>query len=399
MNFDISPAQRELIDGATAICRHLAPQARAARAAEEAGDFEPLQALRRSMAEQGLLGLNLPTTHGGLGLPLLDTLLLIQAIQKEDSTLGGLAHRSSTGAIGAILELGNAAQHAHYVAGVARGEFGVSIGITEPEAGSAATAMTTRARIDGDEVIIDGQKTFISAARAHRYTLLYCRFGNSGSARDIGAVIVPHDAPGFTCSKGTLNMAGERQYELYFDACRVPRANVLAEGNAFGRLISVYNAERLGSIARLLGSAQASFEYATQYVQERRQFGRELADFQGLQWLLADMKVKLEAAQLLTWRAAASAAQGQPSPLETSLAKVYTAQAAKEICDDAIQLLGGYGYMTEYPLEARYREVRGGSIYGGTLQIHKNMIAGHLLQRRNSQWARPPGGAAGHETE
>jgi alkylation response protein AidB-like acyl-CoA dehydrogenase len=164
-------------------------------------------------------------------------------------------------------------------------------------------------------------------------------------------------------------------------------ANIVADGNAFGRLISSYNVERLGSIARMLGSAQASYEYALDYVQQRRQFGRALADFQGLQWMLADMKVKLEAAQLLTWRAAANTEAGLPSPLETSVAKVYVAQAAKEICDDAIQLLGGYGYMTEYPVEARYREVRGGSIYGGTLQVHKNMIAGHILKRRNSQWA------------
>jgi alkylation response protein AidB-like acyl-CoA dehydrogenase len=181
-------------------------------------------------------------------------------------------------------------------------------------------------------------------------------------------------------------MAGERQYELFFSDCRVPRANVIAEGNAFGKLISVYNVERLGSIARMLGSAQASFDYAVDYVKQRRQFGRELADFQGLQWMLAEMKVKLEAAQLLTWRAASNTAAGLPSPIETSVAKVYVAQAAKEICDDAIQLLGGYGYMTEYPVEARYREVRGGSIYGGTVQIHKNMIAGHVLGRKNSQW-------------
>ena len=161
---------------------------------------------------------------------------------------------------------------------------------------------------------------------------------------------------------------------------------MLATGNAFGRLISVYNIERLGSIARMLGSAQSAYEFALGYVQQRKQFGRELADFQGLQWMLADMKVKLEAAQLLTWRAAANTAIGLPSPLETSVAKVYVAQAAKEVCDDAIQLLGGYGYMTEYPVEARYREVRGGSIYGGTMQIHKNMIAGHILKRKNSQW-------------
>jgi len=390
MDFQLTDQQKELIDATEKLCKQLLPMAKAAHEGEAKGDFEPLQRLRKSMSENGLLGLNMPQEYGGMGLPLLDTLLLIQTIQKVDSTMGGLAHRTSTGAIGAVLELGTEEQKAKYVQGVTQGEFGICIGITEPDAGSAATAMKTRARIEGDEVVIDGQKIFISAARAHRYTMLYCRFGTSGSPRDIGAVVVPHDAPGFSCSPGTLNMAGERQYELFFDGCRVPRANVLAEGNAFGQLISVYNVERLGSISRMLGSAQASYEFALQYVTERKQFGRELADFQGLQWILADMKVKLEAAQLLTYRAAANTAIGLPSPLETSVAKVYVAQAAKEICDDAIQLLGGYGYMTEYPVEARYREVRGGSIYGGTLQIHKNMIAGHILGRKNSQWAGKP---------
>jgi alkylation response protein AidB-like acyl-CoA dehydrogenase len=387
MDFQLTGDQRELIAATEKLCQQLLPMAKEAHEGERRGDFAPLQKLRKAMAENGLLGLNMPTEYGGMGLPLLDTLLLIQTIQKVDSTMGGLTHRTSTGAIGAILELGNDAQKTEYVTGVATGEIGVSIGITEPNAGSAATAMTTRARIEGDEVVINGQKIFISAAKAHHYTMLYCRFGTTGRASDVGAVIVPHDAPGLTIGNGSENMAGERQYELFFDDCRIPKANILAEGNAFGKLISVYNSERLGSIARMLGSAQASFEFALQYVQEREQFGRQLADFQGLQWILAEMKVRLEAAQLLTYRAASNAAIGLPSPLETSVAKVYVAQAAKEICDDAIQLLGGYGYMTEYPVEARYREVRGGSIYGGTLQIHKNMIAGHLLKRKNSQWA------------
>lgn len=384
MDFQISAAQRELIAATEKLCVQLLPLA---KQAHHEGTPEALNRLRKTMAENGLLGLNLPSEYGGLNMPLLDTLLLLQTVQRVDSTMGGLTHRTSTGAVGAVLELGSEEQRKTFVGGVARGEIGISIGITEPEAGSAATAMKTRARIEGDDVVINGQKIFISAARDNHATLLYCRFGTTGRASDIGAVLLPHDAPGLTISGGTVNMAGERQYELFFSDCRVPRANILADGNAFGKLISVYNVERLGSIARMLGSAQASYEYALSYVKERKQFGRDLADFQGLQWMLAEMKVKLEAAQLLTWRAAANTAIGLPSPLETSVAKVYVAQAAKEICDDAIQLLGGYGYMTEYPVEGRYREVRGGSIYGGTLQIHKNMIAAHILKRKNSQWA------------
>lgn len=381
MDFRFTDRQQELVATAREVYRRKLEPILA-----RVGD-DGVSELRGAMAEYGLLGLNMPEEYGGGGLPLLDTLLVIQALQACSSTLGAMAHRTSTGAVGAIRELGTEELRRKYVTRVCKGEIGISIGITEPEAGSAATAMRTTARIDGDSVVINGQKQFVSFVNHNHFTVVYCRFGKTGSPRDIGAVIVPHDAPGFKHSKGTLNMADELLFELYFDNCRVPRENVLAEGNAFGRLISVYNAERLGSIARMLGSAQAAYEMALEYSRTRRQFNREICEFQGIQWMLADMKVKLEAAQLLTYRAAANAGdKGLPVPLETSIAKVFTAQATKEICDDAIQIMGANGYTKEYPLVHRYGEVRGGSIYGGTIQIHKNMISAAILDRKISQW-------------
>ena len=381
MAFHLSARQKELLGAAeAALDRKLA-----SLVADTS--VEGVRRLRRAMAEQGLLGLNLPPEHGGLGLPLLDTLLIIQTLQARAPIVGGIAHRTSTGAVGAIAEYGTEDQRKRFVEPLCQGEIGISIGITEPEAGSAATAMKTRARIEGDAVVLNGSKQFVSFVNNNEYTLLYCRFGTSGKASDIGAVIVPHDAPGFRHSNGTLNMADELLFELYFDDCRVPKENILLDGGAFGKLISVYNAERLGSMARMLGSARASYDYALAYSKERKQFGREICDFQGLQWMLADMRVKLDAAHLLVMRAASTAqATGLPAPLETSIAKVFTAKAAKEICDDAIQILGANGYTKEYPLAHRYAEVRGGSIYGGTMQIHKNMIAAAILDRPNSQW-------------
>ncbi|MCW5750392.1 MAG: acyl-CoA dehydrogenase family protein [Alphaproteobacteria bacterium] len=383
MDFRLTDRQKELIEAAEQAYQ------RKYRKIIESNPDDLVLRLRAAMAEQGMLGLNMPEAYGGQGLPLLDTLLMIQTLQACNTTLGGLAHRSSTGAVGAIAALGTEAQKRKYVAGVCSGEIGISIGITEPEAGSAATAMKTRARIEGDNVVIDGKKQFVSFVDHNHYCVVYCRFGNTGKASDIGAVIVPFDAPGFSRSKGTMNMADELLFELYFDNCRVPRENVLLDGSAFGKLISVYNAERLGSISRMLGSAQAAYEHAVEYAKTRRQFNREICEFQGIQWMLADMRVKLEAAQLLTYRAAANAgATGLPVPFETSLAKAYTAVAAKEICDDALQIHGANGYTREYPLVHRYAEVRGGSIYGGTVQIHKNMIAAEILGRRNNQWKR-----------
>ncbi|MBW3095812.1 acyl-CoA dehydrogenase family protein [Pseudohoeflea coraliihabitans] len=384
MDFQFTERQQELVAAAREVGeKKLLPRV------EETMSVEKLAHLRGLMAEQGLLGLNLPEAYGGLGLPLLDTLLVTQALQIVAPILGGIAHRSSTGAVGAIAEYGTDDQRERFVRPSCAGEIGISIGITEPEAGSAATAMTTRAVVEGDEVVLNGRKQFVSFVNYNQYTLVYCRFGTTGRGADIGAVIVPHDAPGFSHSSGTLNMADELLFELYFDDCRVPVENVLIDGGAFGKLISVYNAERLGSIARMIGSAEAAFDYALGYSKQRKQFNREISDFQGIQWMLADMRVKLDAAKMLCYRAAGNAgATGLPNPTETSIAKVFTAKAAKEICDDAIQILGANGYTKEYPLAHRYAEVRGGSIYGGSMQIHKNMIAAALLERRISQWKR-----------
>ncbi len=381
MDFGINERQRELISSAREIYeRKLKPLC-------EDHSPEGTKELRLKMAHYGLLGVNMPPELGGSGLPLLDTLLLTQTLQSCSSAMGSLAHRSSTGAVGAIAKLGTDKQKNEMVARSCKGEIGISIGITEPEAGSAATSMKTTARIDGDQVIINGHKQFVSAVNVTDYTVLYCRLGITGRASDIGAVIVSHDAPGFHRSNGTVNMADELLFELYFDDWRVPRENILIQDNAFSKLISIYNAERLGSVSRLLGSAQGAYETALAYSKERKQFGREISEFQGIQWMLADMRIKLDAAQLLTYRAAASAgADGLPDRLQTSIAKVYTANAAKEICDDAIQILGANGYTKIYPQVHRYCEVRGGSIYGGTVQIHKNMIAAEILGRRSSQW-------------
>jgi len=382
MDFQLSPRQTELIDAARAIARRKLLPLTADHS------VEGVRRLRAAMAEHGLLGLDIGEEHGGAGLPLLDTLLIIQTLQEEAPELGALAHRSSTGAIGAIRHHGTEAQKSRFLPGVAKGELGIAIGITEPEAGSAATAMTTRAEIDGDHVVLNGRKQFVSFVQHTEYTVVYCRFGRTGKARDIGAVIVPHDSPGFSRSAGTLNMADEVQFELFLDDCRVPRDLVLLDGNAFGKLISVYNAERLGSIARMLGNAAFAYRFALDYAGQRRQFNRSISDFQGIQWMLADMRVRLDAATLLVWRAAANAGTGLPRRDETSIAKLFVAEAARRICDDAIQIAGANGYMKDYPLARRYAETRGGSIYGGTLQIHRNMLASEILGREISQWKR-----------
>jgi alkylation response protein AidB-like acyl-CoA dehydrogenase len=380
MDFRLNDHQKELIEMARGV------YARKLKAL--CGDHSPQaeQRLRYALAEQGLLGLNMPTAYGGQGLSLLDTLLIMQTLHECDAMLGHTLHRSTSGAVNTISILGSEAQKQRFIPPVCRGDSAYSIGITEPDAGSAATALTTKARLDGDHFVINGRKQMVSHILYTDHTLVYCRFGSSGNAKEIGAVLVPHDAPGFSKGNGSLNMNEDMQFELFFDDVRLPRDYVVMEGNAFGALINVYNTERLGGLVRLLAAGTASYKYALEYAKTRRQFNREIAEFQGIQWMLAEMRIKLDACELLIYRAASNAEAGVASALESSVAKVYTGQAMKEVCDDAIQILGGYGYQKSYPVEARYREVRGGSIYGGTSQIHKNMIAEHILERRISQW-------------
>ncbi len=165
----------------------------------------------------------------------------------------------------------------------------------------------------------------------------------------------------------------------------MPRGNVLVTGNAFGRLIRIYNRNRLSGVAQALGMATASYEDALRHCQVRRQFGRELADFQGLQWMLADMAIQLNACRATLYQAAAAEIDGELDPAQVSMAKVFIAETCVRVCDMAIQLFGGYGYMADAPVNQRYRRVRGTAIYGGTMQIHRNMIAARILDRRKDQ--------------
>src|SRR5205823_7695749 len=173
--------------------------------------------------------------------------------------------------------------------------------------------------------------------------------------------------------------------QLLFDNCRVPKENVLVTGNAFGRLIRIYNRNRLSGVAQALGMATASLDDCLEYTKVRKQFGRELADFQGLQWMLADMAIQLNACRAVLYQAAEEDDDKELDPLQVSMAKVFVAETCSRVLDMAIQLYGGYGYMEESPINWRYRRVRGTQIYGGTMQIHRNMIAARILGRPNDQ--------------
>ncbi|HEX8968418.1 MAG TPA: acyl-CoA dehydrogenase family protein [Chloroflexota bacterium] len=366
-------ARRELVDGA------FKPETE-----------EQYRARLKKLGDQGLLGMTAPAEHGGGGLSYFDALIAVEEMARHDPRSAAEMHTNGTGTASHLWVLGTPEQQERWLRPICEGRLRCAIAMTEPEAGSAATEMTTTATLssEGDAYCLNGGKIFISGGKHADIFITYARFGQppfESGGRAIGALVVEKDTPGFSILRNDHNMADEDQAQLVFDDCRIPTDNVLVTGNAFGRLIRIYNRNRLSGVAQALGMATASYEDALRHVRTRRQFGRELADFQGLQWMLADMAIQLNACRAVLYQAAASEQDGELDPAQVSMAKVFIAETCMRVCDMAIQLFGGYGYMAEAPVNQRYRRVRGTAIYGGTMQIHRNMIAGRILERRNDQ--------------
>ena len=351
---------------------------------------EQYRARLRKLAAQGLLGMTAPVEHGGGGLSYFDALLAVEEMARYDPRSSAEMHTNGTGTASHLWVLGTPEQQERWLRPICEGRMRCAIAMTEPEAGSAATEMTTTATLTegGEAYCVNGSKIFISGGKHADIFITYARFGAppfEHGGRSIGALVIEKGTPGFSILRNDHNMADEDQAQLLFEDCRVPRGNVLVTGNAFGRLIRIYNRNRLSGVAQALGMATASYEDALQHVQVRRQFGRELADFQGLQWMLADMAIQLNACRAVLYQAASSENDGELDPLQVSMAKVFVAETCARVCDMAIQLFGGYGYMADAPVNQRYRRVRGTEIYGGTMQIHRNMVAARILGRRNDQ--------------
>ena len=344
------------------------------------------------LAGQGLAGITLPEADGGQNGALLDAVLVIEALAQRSAAAGDCAQVLNFGAVQQVARLGTPEQKAKVLAPVLRGEQIVSVSMTEPEAGSAVGDLRTKARIEGDEVTLSGAKTFSTHGDSADWFCVWARFGDD--KRAVGAVLVRRDSPGLTVDSSHHFMSGERYGQLYFDDCRVPREDVLIEADGFRKLMSVFNIERLGNSARALAYGQAAFDMAVEYARERRQFSRPLMEFQGLQWRFAEMKVKLDAARLLLYRAAANADAGMPSPTETALAKLACNRAGYEVADAALQVFGGYGYEHEAAVNYIYRRTRGWMIAGGTIEQLLNRIAADVFGERFPQYPAPEGGPA-----
>ena len=384
MDFDLTPEQDRLRSEA----RRLAETVIAPRAAEvdrsEAYPWDNVAALR----EAGLLGYTIPLAYGGAGGSFLDAAVIIEEMARGCGVTGRIAVEANMGAISAVMHYGSEAQK-RLAAELVLGGDKPAICITEPDAGSAATDMTTRADRRAGHYVLNGRKHWITGGGVSRLHLIFARiFDEAGRRQGSGGFLAVRDAAG--TPKGltigrrepTMGLRGIPETEVIFEDLVIPDDMVLRNAarmpHGFAGLMNAYNSQRVGAATVALGLAQGAFEAATAFAKQRHQFGRPIAEFQGLQWMLADMATQLNAARLGIHQAAASA-DPFPDPLLAAQAKVFASEMAIRVTNDALQMFGARGYSRGFPMERMARDARMFTIGGGTAQVLRNFIAGKVL--------------------
>ena len=332
----------------------------------------------RSMAKQGLLGITIAQADGGQGGSLMDAVLAIEAVASVCPRSADVVQAGNFGPIRVLAEYGSAFQKKTYLKGLLEGAAVISVGMTEPEAGSAVTELRTTATRDGDGWRVKGSKVFTTHSAYADLVLAYVRFGPGVDG--IGSVLIEKED--LKVGRSARFMSGEEWAELHFDDVLVPQEMVLLGEGGFKKQIALFNVERIGNAARSLALGRYAFEQARQWALQRRQFGRLLCEFQGLQWKFADMKVSLDAAQLLLYRAAANADRGLPSAEDTSLAKLACNRAGFNAANESLQVMGATGYSSDSLVEYCLRRCRGWMIAGGSIEILQNRIAEAIFERK-----------------
>lgn len=341
----------------------------------------------KKLADLGLLGLCLPTKYGGQGRSAFEAILSIEELARISILCAAPVFESNVGPVKVIEQFGTEEQKGKYIPPVCRGESMISVGMTEPEAGSALTDLNTRAVLDGDHYVVNGMKRFVSGGGESDVYVVYVRLSEQKGAKGIGGLIIEKGMPGFSFGKQEqfMGFRGFPSSDLIFDNCRVPKENLVVKEGEFRKLMLAFDLERCGNATMCLGIAQGALEEATTYSQQRKQWGKDICEFQAVQFMLADMALRVEAARLLIYRATVNAATGLPVPLEANLAKCFANQMVREVTGMALQIHGGYGYSKEYPVERMMRDGWGWGVAGGTIEIQKITIASLLLRRRFDQ--------------
>jgi butyryl-CoA dehydrogenase len=384
MDFTLTDDQKNLMEAARDFARNELVDV--ARKLEDE-NVQPPRDLVRQYGELGFLGINVSSDYGGLGLGNLEALIVVEEFAKISSAVAFPVFESCVGPVRAIEHFGSEDLKRRVIPKVCSGEAVVAVSMSEPDAGSALTDLKTSARLDGGCVVINGTKRWCSGGGHADGYLVYCRLSDEPGAKGIGAVYVEKDAPGLSFGpyESLMGFRGIPSSDLYFDDARVPASNLVLPAGGFRKLMEAFDLERCGNATMALAQASGALEDVLQYVQGRRQFGKPLVDFQAVQLRLAEMRMQVDAARLLIFRAAANSEKGLPSALESSLGKCFANEIAREVTGNAVQLMGAYGYSHEFPMERRLRDSWGWGIAGGAIDIQKTNIAGAMIGRRFDQ--------------
>lgn len=381
MDFHLTSEQNAFADAVSKFAeKELAPGA-----LERAHSPEYPWIIAQKISAQGLLGIAFSEADGGMGGTLMDAVIAIQEVALHCPKSADVVQAGNFGAIRTFIEYANEAQKEKYLPDLLASKKILGLGMSEPGAGSAVTELTTSAKkVDGG-YLINGSKVFSTHSPHAGVFLVYVRFGPGLDG--IGSVLVDRDAPGLTVGQPNSFMSGEEWSQLYFEDCFIPDSGLLLGPGGFKKQISGFNVERIGNSSRALALGRYAFNKAKEYALVRKQFGKQICEFQGIQWKFADMAVKLDAAQLMLYRAAVNAEAGLPSAYETTAAKLICNNTGFEVANEAMQIMGATGYSQETLVEYCVRRTRGWMIAGGSIEILKNRIAEEVFDRRFNQRA------------
>lgn len=384
MNFNLSPDQIALQDSVDKLGRKELASGALARAHSTDYPWD----VSRLLADNGLLGITMPEAEGGQGGTLMDAVIAIQTIAQHCPKSADVVQAGNFGPIRTFAQYASPRLKDKYLKDLLAGRTLIGLGMSEPGAGSAVTELaTTATQVEGG-YRINGTKVFSTHSPTATAFLVYVRF--AAGLNGIGSLVVDRDAPGLTIGQPSSFMSGEEWSQLYFDNCFVPDENLLLGEGGFKKQIAGFNVERLGNSSRSLALGRYAFTRAKTYALERVQFGKRIADFQGIQWKFADMAAQLDAAQLLLYRAASNAdasSDGLPSAYETAIAKYMCNTAGFEVANEALQVMGASGYSQMELVEYCLRRTRGWMIAGGSLEILKNKIAEEVFETKFDQRA------------
>src|SRR6516164_7114245 len=373
MDFHISPEQQQMI----ASVRELAQSEFKPKAGRWMDGTFPWENMKQ-LASLGVLGMSVPEEYGGLGLPILDTALILEEIAKACyvtamAVLGEVGVQTRV-----IARYAPASIRERILPRVVSGDCMLAVCMTEPHAGTDVANYRTNAVIKGDRVILNGTKTLISRAREAGMFVIFTRIDGKPGREGIGCVLLEPDTPGFEVTGTYHTMGGENLHEIQFNNCEIPLENLVIRDDGFRKLLSAFNTQRCLNPSISLGLAEGAFEEAVKYAKERQAFGRAIGEFQGMRWKIAEMYRDIEASRSILYRACASA-DPFPDPLLAAAAKVTVNEMALRVTSEAIQVHGGYGFTDEFPVSRFYRGARYGTLGGGTSETLRDLIGKRVL--------------------